>query len=305
MRIWILVTVLGAGVLSGCGDSGEHQAGLRDQMRLLQTEVQTLQVQNEQLRTQDSLRNDVFSEYTRVVNQTLGDMEALTRREGMLREIRMDIEAGEQGQQRQNLSTIEERINDNLAAIESYIRESKRQRDELKRMVEEPPQALPAPEVARFEETIRRLNSLVEEKERTITELRHEAQALLSRIDLLQTENTELTAENTELKQAFYVIGTHDELQEKGIVERTGGVLGIGRTTQLDMLDPVHFRAADVEVREIVLGSNRARYEILSSHKTSKQLYDFAEREGMVYLTVYDPNAFWQVSRYLVVARKE
>ncbi len=306
MRSWVLMALVASAMLgSGCGDRSGNDDASRNRMQLLETEVIALQTENESLRTQDSLRNDIFEEYTQLINQTLEDMESLTRREGIMREIRMDIEAGERGESSPNLTTIEDRINDNLAAIEGYIRESKRQRDELQRMVEEPPEPLPQPDISRFESTIERLNSLVEQKERAITQLRLEAQELLSRIELLQEENAELFVENTELKQAFYVVGTQQALLDKGIIERSGGVLGIGRTTQLDMINPEHFTEADVEVKEIPVGTNLSRYEILSNHKANKHLYDFAERDGEVFLTLYDTYAFWQVSRYLVVAVKE
>ena len=294
--VWYLVLLVFLG--AGCADSSGSDPEAEHQVERLESRVQQLERENDSLYTAGARKDDVFRTYTRLINQTLHDIEGLTEREGILRQIRIDVEEGGEG----NLRTIEDRLNDNLAAIETYIRESKRQREELRRMLEErDEQQLPQANLEQLQTTITRLNALVEEKERTIASLRRETQALLARVDTLRQQNQQLATRNTELRQAYYVIGTQDELERRGIIKRDGGVLGIGRTTRIDELDPQYFTSTDVSLSEIFIGWNLSDYQILSDHRGSEHLYAFQERDGETYLSISDPEAFWQIARYLVV----
>ena len=297
-------------VLTGCGNSNGNEPDLETRLYALEAQIDTLEVVNDSLRTQGELTDLIFREYAGLINQTLSDMEALTEREGILRQIRLEVESND-GARPANLRTIEERLNDNLAAIENYIRESKRQRDQLKDMAEraseealQAQQVLPSPDLERLETTVQRLTGLVEQKERTIVALREEANRLLARISSLQEKNAQLVDENTELRQTYYIVDTSEQLEEKGIVERSGGLLGIGRSTRIDALSPAHFMAADFELTEIYLGEGTDRYKVLSNHRSSPHLYSLAQQDGATYLRIHDPEAFWLISRYLVVEEK-
>jgi hypothetical protein len=288
-------------LLGGCGDTEGTPEDVVQQNEALSHRVQELEAENAHLRAATSRKDDIFRTYTQLINQTLRDLEGLTEREGILRQIRIDVEEG-QADSQAGLRTIEDRLNDNLAAIENYIRESKRQRDELREMVKErEDDSLPRADLERLQTTIQRLTGLVDEKERTIAALRRETTRLLDRVEVLRQQNESLATRNTELRQAFYVIGTEDELERRGIIEKGGGVLGIGRTTRIGELNQKHFTSADVSLAEIFIGWDLEEYEILSDHRGSEQLYTFEQRDGEVYLSINDPEAFWQISRYLVV----
>lgn len=290
----ILLAALGA----ACADSSGRVEDAAPRLEALELRVAELEQENVRLLEQGSLKDEVFAEYTRLINQTLADMESLTRREGMLRQLRLDLESAE-GDQPQ-LHTIEDRLNDNMAAIETYIRESKRQRDQLRKMAEEQ-QRLPQVDIRGLETTIRQLTTLVEEKDRTIQALREDGEALLAQIGELQKENETLVEENSELRQVYYAAGTVQELAERGIVRREGGVLGLGRTTRLDKLHPDAFSLASMGLSELFVGKDLTWYEVLSDHRGRTDLYSFREKNGEVYLQIHNPEAFWHLSRFLVV----
>lgn len=301
LRITFLGVALAALFLLGCADSSGKTDEAVERAERLEQHLQTLEQENASLRASTERKDEIFREYTRLINQTLHDLEGLTEREGILRQIRIDVEEGQAAGQGE-LRTIEDRLNDNLAAVENYIRESKRQREELQRMLEErDEERLPAADLEQMQTTIQRLSALVKEKEETIAALRRETTQLLARVDTLKQENRVLASRNTELRQAFYVIGTEDELEQKGIIKKDGGVLGIGRTTRIDDLDPNDFTSADVSLSEVFIGWDLDDYAILSDHRGSEHLYAFQKRDGEVYLSIVDPEAFWRISRYLVV----
>lgn len=297
----LLGSLLSLLLFTGCRDSGGAPDDAARSAERLSTRVEQLEEENAALRATTERRDEIFQTYSGLINQTLRDLEGLTEREGILRQIRIDVEEG-QADSQGGLRTIEDRLNDNLAAIENYIRESKRQRNELRQMLEQrEEEQLPRADLERMQTTIEHLSALVDEKERTIATLRRETNRLLARVDTLRQQNDSLATRNTELRQAFYVIGTDEELERKGIIEKDGGVLGIGQTTRINQLDRKHFSTADVGLAEIFVGWDLEEYSIMSDHRGSKDLYDFQERDGEVYLSISNPEAFWQISRYLVV----
>ncbi|NBC16208.1 MAG: hypothetical protein GVY18_02705 [Bacteroidetes bacterium] len=301
VRTVLAGSLLALMLLAACSDSGETPEDAARNAERLSARVQQLETENAALQAATERKDDIFQAYSGLINQTLRDLEGLTEREGILRQIRIDVEEG-QADSQGGLRTIEDRLNDNLAAIENYIRESKRQRDELRQMLEQrEEEQLPQADLERMQTTIERLSALVDEKERTIAALRRETNRLLARVDTLRQQNDSLATRNTELRQAFYVIGTDEDLERKGIIQKDGGVLGIGKTTRIDQLDRKHFSTADVSLAEIFIGWDLEDYTILSDHRGSEQLYAFQQRDGEVYLSIANPEAFWQISRYLVV----
>ncbi len=156
-----------------------------------------------------------------------------------------------------------------------------------------------------FNATIKQLNTLIEEKEETIRSLRAEAKTMLSRIRNLERERTVLVEENTELRESYFVVGTRAELMDKGIIDRKGGFLRIGRKTRIDQLDASNFSAATIETAEVFVGRGVKKYHILSNHRTNPALFSFEDRGGAVYLTISNPEEFWKISRYLIVEVKK
>ena len=223
----------------------------------------------------------------------------------MIHQARMEIEANEAGGV--NTSTIEQRIQDNLAAINRYIEESQKQRQQLERERAQLNRIARsrAVDVSSFNETIHQLNTLIEEKEQTIRSLRAEAKTMLARIHNLERERTVLVEENTELRTAYYVVGDRSELMDKGIIDRKGGFLRIGRKTRIDQLEAREFTEATVETAEVFVGQEVKKYHILSNHRANPALFRFEQRNGGVYLTILYPEEFWKISRYLIVEVKK
>ena len=283
---------------TGCSEEPEPVVEQNAQVVLLQAELDTLRVQNLQLEDEIRLRDEFLKEYTRLINQTLSDLERIAEREGAFRAIRVDLEAEESGQSSEGTRTIERRINENLDAIEEFIKEGKLRQQELTRFAH-----LQADEIDGLKGTVERLNALVEVREQTIAELRTEARTLLNRIKRLNTHNEQLVEENTELREAYFVVDTPDALEEKGIVDHRRGFLRLKRKTRIEDLDAANFEVADVATNEIPLGKG-LRYRVLSDHRQNEALYSIEERGDDAVLAISDTDAFWKISRFLIVEVK-
>ncbi len=198
--------------------------------------------------------------------------------------------------------------------------------------------------VARVDESERRLresqrrirglthvsDSLRSTLEATVTNLqgvietqRTQIATLAAQVDTLQTQNTALNAENVALKDSvsventvFYVVGTKEELKQKGIVVEEGGsrVLFIlwraGETlAPARDLDPTQFTAIDRRrTTEIPLPHPDGRYRIVSRQDLS-QLATPRDDRGRIMntasLRISSPRDFWRTSRFLIVVQDE
>ncbi len=155
----------------------------------------------------------------------------------------------------------------------------------------------------------------IEDDQKIIAELGNKVQeqaatiaALELRVDSLVTE-TKVMGER--YYRAYYVVGTEDELIEKGIVEREGGAnllfAKIGRTlTPARGLDPELFTAIDRrDVLEIPLPDTTKRYKVVSRQNLdAAEVAERDEAEFRGHLRIPDSERFWGNSRFLILVAR-
>jgi myosin heavy subunit len=146
-----------------------------------------------------------------------------------------------------------------------------------------------------------------------LEQLNDRLNSLNAQVAQLQTEMDTLTAQNssqmqtieaktTELHTAYYIVGKSKELQESKIVDKKGGLLGLGRTAKIsDNVDKAKFTKIDyVSTTTIPVNSKDAK--IITAHPTDSYTLD---KTGKVVnnIIISDPEKFWSSSKYLVVAK--
>lgn len=155
----------------------------------------------------------------------------------------------------------------------------------------------------------------IEDDQKIIAELGNKVQeqaativALELRVDSLVTE-TKVMGER--YYRAYYVVGTEDELIEKGIVEREGGAnllfARIGRTlTPARGLDPELFTVIDRrDVLEIPLPDSTRRYKVVSRQNLdAAEVAERDEAEFRGHLRIPDSERFWGGSRFLILVAR-
>jgi peptidoglycan hydrolase CwlO-like protein len=98
--------------------------------------------------------------------------------------------------------------------------------------------------VAEFETMVNNLEMRVQEKDGEILALNQEVQKLNIDISSLNQKITEIEtvsqqktqtieSQTVALNKAFFAYGTSKELKDNGVIEKTGGLLGIGRTAEI------------------------------------------------------------------------
>ncbi len=162
--------------------------------------------------------------------------------------------------------------------------------------------------------------------ERTIQSQRENIAALNERIETLEFENVQLAANVEELaatvdtlqsetNTVYYVVGTEDELLERGLVQKEGGARFLfifGKRGQTIVpardLDPAAFSAIDRRLTAVIpLPDSTAEYEIVSRHPVEYVSQDILNEDGRIEgdsLTILEPDQFWAPSRFLILVER-
>jgi septal ring factor EnvC (AmiA/AmiB activator) len=156
-------------------------------------------------------------------------------------------------------------------------------------------------QIDRDQQMIAQLGETIQRQEGTIT-------TLTARVDSLAND---LALARAMYAKAFYVIGTQDELIQKGIVVQEGGANLLfahpGRTLQpARTVDPDAFRAIDLrEVRQIPVPDTTRNYKVVS--RQSLDYADVAVRDQSTFrgnLKITNTDRFWAPSRFLIIVEQ-
>ncbi|MBR6441892.1 MAG: DUF2203 family protein [Bacteroidales bacterium] len=185
--------------------------------------------------------------------------------------------------------------------------------------------------IAQLNSRINTLSSKNADLEAYITKLEERAQAQEQQINdlLAELENTkvvikglnkdieDLSASNqqkdeyiarqiNEANRAWFIVGSYNELKEAGVVNKTGGFIGIGRKqgTVADMNTELFNEIDRTKVTTIAIGKKKA--VVISQHPENSYELVADEEDASVtaYLRILNPSQFWKYTDYLVVSTK-
>ena len=165
--------------------------------------------------------------------------------------------------------------------------------------------------IASLNQTITQNTTEMEELRRVVEEKDYQIAELSTRIDQYQTEldvkNEELYIKemdiletNRQMNTAYYALGSYKELKEQGIVDRTGGLLGLGSTKTIQQnLRNEYFTPLDIrEIKTIPIASKTAK--IITEHPDDS--YELVMEDGLISaLVIENPDEFWRISKYAVI----
>jgi uncharacterized coiled-coil protein SlyX len=278
--------VLCFALFAGCGTMEER----------LQQQLAQAERDRDSTRQVVTDRDEYLEDVVRAVNTVYADLEAARLKEGRLLSQASDAEKlavnaspdtrekflqdiGEIGlvlkENRKRISDLEARsrtYRNRIAGLDTLI-------GNLKRTLAEREQS-----IAQLEGRVQGLEATVAENSRTIAE-------------------KELVIEDQQRKMstAYYIVGTREELENKGIITDEGGFLWglLGSTTVLASgINPTEFTPID-RSRDQTIQIPGTVDEILP-HRQQEFFAMAQPDEKNTELTIVDPNRFWQ-DRYLVI----
>ena len=172
--------------------------------------------------------------------------------------------------------------------------------------------------IAELEKMISLMTKQLADKDAEIAQLNEELQKLHIDIAGLNVKIKDISTESEQKSQTikektqtidqqtvtintvYYAFGTTKELAENNVLEKEGGVLGVGRSLKMKKdFNQQYFTATDLrEFKKMDLNVKKAR--IVTTHPEGS--YHFTGSEKNVESLVIDnPTEFWKASKYLLV----
>ena len=168
--------------------------------------------------------------------------------------------------------------------------------------------------IAELEKMIALLDKQMGEKDAEIASLKQELENLHINVSDLNQKIETLTAESEAtikaktqtideqtiaMNTAFYAFGTKKELAEKNVIEKEGGVLGIGKTIKMKKdFNRDYFMKIDIrEFNQLPLNTKKAK--IVTTHPAGS--YHLTGTKTVESLVIDNPEDFWKASKYLLL----
>ena len=164
---------------------------------------------------------------------------------------------------------------------------------------------------------ITRLEERSQAQENQIAELLTELENNKVVIKGLNKNVSELTASNqqkdeyiaqqmADANRAYYVVGSYSDLKAAGIVNKTGGFIGIGRKqgTVADMSTELFSEIDRTKVTTITI--NKKKPQLITQHPENSYELVADEEDASVtaYIRILNPTQFWKYTDYLVISTK-
>jgi len=124
------------------------------------------------------------------------------------------------------------------------------------------------------------------------TERRTSAEEIQKREMTITEKEQQITQQSIEANTIYYVYGTRKELMSKGIMDRKGGLLGIGKVSTVKQNIPVEqFTTMNLlENQQITFPATKKGYSILTNHPATS--YKVEKQGDQNVLTILDATSF-------------
>jgi predicted RNase H-like nuclease (RuvC/YqgF family) len=203
----------------------------------------------------------------------------------------------------------ETQINNDIAAINDLLQKNKalveNLRGQLKSMGKKNSE-----KTAELQKMIDNLTAVIAEKDAEIVVLKEELSKKNIQITTLETNLVQADEVNKaktatieeqviEKNTVYYIIGTRKALEEKKIITKDGGFVGIGKTRKVSGdFDKSLFTQVDLrELKSLPVFSKKPK--LLSVHPTGS--YEFIGAKTIDSLKILHTDDFWSASKYLVL----
>ncbi len=265
----------------------------------LQTQVDSLQVITEQ---KDSTIDAFIGDF----NEIQSNLDSIKKLEEMLSvpaEPSQQLSARQKDKILNDIASINALLRDNqdlIASLRTRLNNSSFKSGKLQEMVND------------LEELTKNLQTKVSEKDTEIANLNEDIQQKSENINMLNDQLTQmedlsqkqldsLKRLDINLNKGYYVVGSVNELKDEGIVEREGGILGIGSTPVVsETFTRDDFNEVDIRNFNF-LPLNSRKADVISVHPADSY-HITGENADTLY--VDKPGEFWSASKYLVVATR-
>lgn len=245
----------------------------------------------------DSSINEFLSSFTEIE----ANLDSVASRQNAI-SVNIDKQQGELK------TTAKDRINENIAAINEMMNQNREKIAQLNRKLK-----ASGTRIKEFEKMIETLNAQLAQKDQELAALNEKLNNLTTQVNQLTTSLDEanqrsaaqaktIDEQTTQLHTAYYVVDNTKNLQTNKVIDRTGGLLGIGRTSKLSAnVDNSKFTKIDyTKTMTIPVDSKKAK--MVTYHPTDSYTMT-KEGDKITAIQISNAEKFWSASKYLVVIK--
>lgn len=222
--------------------------------------------------------------------------------------IKQNIISSDVSKQKGELkANVKEHINDQIAAINAFLEQNRQKIESLNGKLKKYQL-----NIHQFEKMITTLNNQITQKNAELDSLNMQLNQANAQVAQLKTSVDTLSHTNSAQSEtianqtatmhtAYYIVGKSKDLQEMKIIDKKGGVLGIGKTSKVNGdVNPTNFTKIDyTQTMTIPINSKKAM--VVSSHPSDSYTLDKDSDDKYTNLRITNAERFWSTSKYLVV----
>ena len=247
-------------------------------------------------------KNDEMNQFFETLNEIEDNLAKVTSKFGSVEELRRG--------KTEIKNDVKMKINDQINDINSMLAANKQRLNALNKKL-----ADSKVENTTLKEYVEKLQNRISEQENEIQTLVTELEQKNIIIETLNTNVAELTKSNTEKEQiiakqiadanrAYFIIGTYKELKEAGVVNKTGGFIGLGKKQQVtNNMNTDLFTQIDKTTTNVI-DIEREKVKILSKHPEGSYELVMNDDDVCMSLKINNPTEFWKYTDYLVITTK-
>ncbi|MEX2592198.1 MAG: hypothetical protein WD426_05450 [Anditalea sp.] len=271
-----------------------------------QEKLDQLSQENAELREETASKDSAINEFMQTINEIEENLALIKEKEDLI-----SISANAKGE---NMHSAREAIIQDLNSINSLMEENKQKLASLNEKVNNSDIR-----ISEFNRMVNELNSRLEERKSEITTMQEQLNELTTvrenltfTVDTLESKVAGLSLANRNkedtisqqieaLHTAYVASGTYRDLKEKGVIDKKGGIIGIGSVKKLveDFNTDVFERIDIAKTSSIPLSGKKAT--VITVHPTGSYTITGAEEKDLDSLLITNPEEFWKASKYLVV----
>jgi hypothetical protein len=184
-----------------------------------------------------------------------------------------------------------------MKSLQGKLNSSNVKLKELQTMIE-----LQTKQMAEKDTELARLNTELANLNVNVKGLNQKIETITAESDAtIKEKNAAIDAQTIAMNTAYYAFGTKKELDEKNVIEKEGGVLGMGKTLKMKKdFNRDYFRRIDI--RELTsLSLNTKKAKLVSFHPDGSYHFVMTDKKTVESLVIDKPEDFWKASKYLLI----
>jgi archaellum component FlaC len=262
-------------------------------------QIELLTKENSALRVESHAKDSTINGFFQMLNEIESNLAQIKEKENVISKSTTngtELKKDTRDQINEDIKTINELMAKNKRSIQylnKKLKDSSIKITELEKMI------------AQTNQSIQERDAEISVLKDKLTQLNFDITVLNAKVDTLNTAKAQLTETVNKqvetINTAYYAFGTKKELELNKIIDKTGGFLGLGKTTKLKTdFNISYFTKIDIsKVTSIPLSGKKVT--LITVHPTDSYKL-VSNQEGVVEkIEILDATKFWSASKYLVL----